>query len=154
MNWPIFILEMRWRSDNFEMVFWCLRFPTKNEQKQVNLRYHSSKVEILRMFFWGNQRHQKPFWNYVTFTIFNISNWNYRLADDSESDMIQIVWLDKKFYRILQSWLQKEYPLFCTVLYLASKLLYISCVVSNFHETEFEIWAGFGPVGITEKCTN
>jgi hypothetical protein len=30
-------------------------------------------------------------------------------------------------------------------------ILYISCVVSNFYETEIEIWAGFGPVGNTEK---
>ena len=49
------------------MVFWCLRFPPKNEQKQVDLRYHSSKVEFLHSFFGGNRRHQKPFWNYLTF---------------------------------------------------------------------------------------
>ena len=29
--------------------------------------------------------------------------------------------------------------------------MYISCVVSNFHGTEFDIWAGFGPIGSTEK---
>ena len=104
------------------MVLWCPRFPPKNEQKQVNLRYHSSKVEFLRSFFWGNRRHQNPFRNYVTFTIFNIFNWNYRLADDSESVMIQIVWLDKKFYRILQSWLHKECTLFCTVWQLGIKV--------------------------------
>ena len=31
--------------------FWCLPFFTKNEQKQVNLRYHSGKVEFVRSFF-------------------------------------------------------------------------------------------------------
>ena len=50
--------------------FWCLLFPPKNERKQLNLRYHSSKVEFLRSFFGGNQRHQKPFRNYLTFNVF------------------------------------------------------------------------------------
>ena len=49
------------------MVFWCLRFPPKNKRKQVDLRYHSSKVELPRSFFGGNRRHQKPFRNYLTF---------------------------------------------------------------------------------------
>ena len=31
------------------------------------------------------------------------------------------------------------------------KSFYISHVVSNFNGTEIEIWAGFGPFGITEK---
>ena len=31
------------------------------------------------------------------------------------------------------------------------KSLYISCAVNNFYGTEIEIWAGFGPVGSTEK---
>ena len=30
------------RSVNFKMSFWCLQFPPKNEQKQVNLRFHST----------------------------------------------------------------------------------------------------------------
>ena len=42
------------------MVFCCLRFPPKNEQKQVDLRHHSSKVEFFHSYFGGNQRHQKP----------------------------------------------------------------------------------------------
>ena len=49
------------------MVFWCLQFPPKNKRKPVNLSYHSNKVEFLRSFFGGNQRHQKPFRNYLTF---------------------------------------------------------------------------------------
>ena len=34
---------------------------------------------------------------------------------------------------------------------LGAKSLYISCGVSNFYGTVIEIWAGFGPVGSTEK---
>ena len=55
------------------MVFWCLRFPPKNERKQVDLRYHSSKVEFLRSFFGGNRRHQKPFQIYLTFRTCNFT---------------------------------------------------------------------------------
>ena len=33
--------------------FWCLQFSPKNEQKQVNLRFHSSKVEFVPSFFGG-----------------------------------------------------------------------------------------------------
>ena len=36
---------------NFEMVFWCLRLLSKNERKQVDLRYHSSKVKFVCLFF-------------------------------------------------------------------------------------------------------
>ena len=35
--------------------------------------------------------------------------------------------------------------------WLVPKSLYISRATSNFHGTEFEIWAGFGPVGSTEN---
>ena len=48
------------------MIFWCLRFPPKIEQKLVDLRYHSIKDEFFRSFFGGNRRHQKPFRNYQT----------------------------------------------------------------------------------------
>ena len=33
------------------MSFWCLQILPKNEQKQVDLRYHSNKVEFIRSFF-------------------------------------------------------------------------------------------------------
>ena len=135
------------------MVFWCLPFSPKNERKQVVLRYNSSKVEFLCSFCGGNQRHQKPFWNYVTFTIFNISNWNYRLADDSESDMIQIVWLDKKFYRILQSWLHKECPLFCTVWQLGIKVIIHKLSGEQFLWNWFWYLDWFWAVGSTQKYT-
>ena len=55
------------------MIFWCLRFPPKNERKQVNFRYHSSKDELFRSFFGGNRRHQNPFRNYLTFRTARIS---------------------------------------------------------------------------------
>ena len=45
-------------SDNFEMSFWCLQFPPKNKQKQVDLRYHSSKVEFICLF-WNNCQLEK-----------------------------------------------------------------------------------------------
>ena len=32
-----------------------------------------------------------------------------------------------------------------------TKSLYISCAADNFYGTDIEIWAGFGPVGSTEK---
>ena len=35
-------------------LFWCLQFSPKNKRKQVNLRFHSSKVEFVRSFFGGN----------------------------------------------------------------------------------------------------
>ena len=34
---------------------------------------------------------------------------------------------------------------------MQAKSLYISHAVSNFYGTGIEIWAGFGPVGNTEK---
>ena len=43
--------QVTYRSVNFEMVFWCLRFLTKNEWKQVDLRCHSSKIEFVCLFF-------------------------------------------------------------------------------------------------------
>ena len=51
------------------MVFWCLWFPPKNKRKQVDWRYHSSKVEFFHCFFWGYWRHQKQFQNYLTFRL-------------------------------------------------------------------------------------
>ena len=33
------------------MSFWFHQFPPKNEQKQINLRYRSIKVELVRLFF-------------------------------------------------------------------------------------------------------
>ena len=54
------------RSVNFEMSFWCLHFLPKNERKQVDLRFHSSKVELatwelVRSFFGRNVGLKKSF---------------------------------------------------------------------------------------------
>ena len=43
------------------MVFWCLQFSPKNERKQVDLRYHSSKVEFLRSFLEEIEDIKTPF---------------------------------------------------------------------------------------------
>ena len=60
--WPL-IKKSFWsyRSLNFEMSFWCLQFHPKNEQKQVNLRFHSSKAEFVRSFCGGNVCLKKSF---------------------------------------------------------------------------------------------
>ena len=43
------------------MSFWCLQFPPKNERKQVDLWFHSSKVEFVRLFFGRNGGLKKSF---------------------------------------------------------------------------------------------
>ena len=42
--------ELHYRSVNFEMLFGCPQFSPEDERKQVNLRFHSSKVELVRVF--------------------------------------------------------------------------------------------------------
>ena len=49
-------------SVNFEMSVWCLHF-LKKEQKQVDLRYHSSKVESVCSFFGRNVGLNKSVWS-------------------------------------------------------------------------------------------
>ena len=51
------------------MSFWCLQFPPKNERKQVDLRFHSSKVEFVLSFFGGNVYLKKSFRLFLTFRI-------------------------------------------------------------------------------------
>ena len=50
------------------MSFWCLQFPPKNEQKQVNLRFHNSKLEFVHLFFGGNVGLKKSFRLCLTFS--------------------------------------------------------------------------------------
>ena len=95
------------------------------------------------------------FWNEILFSI-HISNWNYRLAEDSESVMIQIVWLDNKFHRILQSWLHKELkecPLFCTVWQLVIKVIIHKLSGEQFLWNCFWNLEWFWAVGSTQKYT-
>jgi hypothetical protein len=49
------------------MSFLCLQFPPKNERKLVNLRFHNSKVEFVRLFFGGNIVLKKSFQFFLTF---------------------------------------------------------------------------------------
>ena len=50
------------------MSFWCLQFLPKNEQKQVDLRFHSSKVELVRSFSGRNVSLKKSFRPCLTFS--------------------------------------------------------------------------------------
>ena len=50
------------------MSFWCLQFPLKNERNQVDLRFHSSKVEFVRLLFGGNVGLKKSFQLCLTFS--------------------------------------------------------------------------------------
>ena len=43
------------------MVFWGRRFPPKKERNQVDLRYHSGKVELVRSFLEEIDDPKKPF---------------------------------------------------------------------------------------------
>ena len=50
------------------MSIWRLQFPPKNERKQVDLRFHSSKVEFVFSFFGGNVGLKKSFRFCLTFS--------------------------------------------------------------------------------------
>ena len=55
------------------MFFWCLQFLPKNEWKQVDLRYHSSKVEFVHSFCGRNFGLKKSLWISLTFrTLFKL----------------------------------------------------------------------------------
>ena len=49
------------------MYFWCLQFLPKNEQKQGDLRFHSSKVEFVHLFFGRNINLKKSLRLFLTF---------------------------------------------------------------------------------------
>ena len=52
----------------------------------------------------------------------------------------------------LKNWQKTKFVDRCGELHnIHTKSLYITHPVSNFYETEIEIWTGFGPVGNTEK---
>ena len=57
------------RLVNFDIVLLCLQFPPKNEQKQVDLRYHSSKVEFVCSCFGGIKDTIICFRDYLTFSL-------------------------------------------------------------------------------------
>ena len=49
------------------MSYWCLQFPPKNERKQVNMRFHSRKVEFIHSYLGGNFGLKKSFRLCLTF---------------------------------------------------------------------------------------
>ena len=51
------------------MSLWCLQFPPKNERKQVDLRYHSSKVEFVCSLFGGIEDTIICFRDYLTLSV-------------------------------------------------------------------------------------
>ena len=50
------------------MSSWCLKFLPKNERKQVDLSYHSSKVEFVRSIFGRNVGLKESFRLCLTFS--------------------------------------------------------------------------------------
>ena len=51
----------------------------------------------------------------------------------------------------LRAYCPNLYTVSFSFISFTTKVIYISCTVSNFYGTEIDIWAGFGPVGHTEK---
>ena len=51
------------------MSFWCPQFLPKNEQKQVNLRFHSNKVDFVRLLLARNIGLKKSFQVCLTFNL-------------------------------------------------------------------------------------
>ena len=49
------------------MSYWCLQFPPKNERKQVNMRFHSRKVEFIHSYLGENFGLKKSFRLCLTF---------------------------------------------------------------------------------------
>ena len=46
-------------KDKGQLISKCLQFPSKNEQKQLNLGFHSSKLESVGSFVFWKKRHLK-----------------------------------------------------------------------------------------------
>ena len=58
------------------MYFGCHQFPPKNEQKQVDLRFYSSKVEFVHSFFGRNVGLKNSFRLFLIFTKGPKKFWN------------------------------------------------------------------------------
>ena len=89
------------------MYFWCLQFPPKNERKQVNLRFHSSKVEFIRSFFGRNVGLKKPFRLCLTTFCRNSSNVHniencYTLKFKLDSFLIMYITFCEQFLSIIR----------------------------------------------------
>ena len=62
-----YLLEVSW----FRNVFLVSSISSKKQTKQVDLRFHSSKVEFVRLFFGGNVGLKKSLQLFLTFTLYN-----------------------------------------------------------------------------------
>ena len=82
------------------MDFWFLQFLPKNERKQVDLRYHSSKVEFVCSFFGGNVILKKSFQICLTFR----AELFLRLVENK----VQTLWEGHKIWKILPLVLTKQ----------------------------------------------
>ena len=72
------------------MSLWCLQFLPKIERKQVDLRFHSSKVEFVRSFFGRNVGLKKLFRLCLTFKVFRrlVKNTNTKQTNTSLPGLI------------------------------------------------------------------
>ena len=87
-------------------------------------------------------------WYAFTFFKFLVTSMNYKTCFLKELRTITSTALEYTARSYEREWrLLKN---FHSLGYYCSYNLY-SCLVSNFYRTEIEIWAGFGPVGNTEK---
>ena len=77
----LYVPPLKMKIVNLEKSYWCLQFPPKNEGKQVNLRFHGSKVEFVCSFFGGNVSLKKSFGVFLTF-INGLSNRKVELELD------------------------------------------------------------------------
>ena len=78
------------------MCFWCLQFLQKNEQKQVDLRLHFSKVEFVCLVFWRNVSLKKSFRLCLTFRLFLEFNTNYKCLS-LQGTRINLFWFEVFF---------------------------------------------------------
>ena len=82
-----------YKSDDFEMPFWCLQFPPKNERKHVDLRFHSSKVEFVCSFFGGNIYFKKSFQLFLTIIDFKLLNMQQCISKHFKVRIGCLIWV-------------------------------------------------------------
>ena len=61
-----------------QLISKCLQFSPKKQTKKVNLRFYSSKVEFVRLFFGGNVGLKNSFRLFLTFSIHAICSYMKR----------------------------------------------------------------------------
>ena len=92
------------------MSFWCLQFPPKNQWKQVDLKFHSSKVEFDSSFFGGNVDLYKSFWLCLTFTMYRNLNFLPKKIWKHKQFFLKKFKrkIAKNFNTVLNSWLPNQ----------------------------------------------